>query len=157
MSESTDSEHRPLQTEERGEGIPGDDLRTLTNQASRIAEAAAATQQVLVESMTVDKRVARNQHRRQLALIAVLCLFIGFLSYRSVFVVGPILDRQNAAQESLDTLTQFVEEVEADRKQPDPELVAVFTAVFELRQLACATDDPVRIKACAELVAATSP
>jgi hypothetical protein len=130
-----------------------DDIDGLTQASQDVAATSAALNDSIISTTTEQNRVFRTWMKRLIVVNLLLVMAIGTLLYRAVFVTGPILHKLDDQQESLNTLTEFVEKVQADRGDAgvDPQLQKVFIALFETRQIICVIPDPAVQKLCADL------
>jgi hypothetical protein len=129
-----------------------DDIDGLTQASPDLAATTAALNDSIISTTTEQNRVFRKWMKRLIVVNLLLVVTVGLLLYRSVFVNGPILHRLDDQQVSLDKLTSYVEEAEANRGGGgSPELQKVFIAIFETREIICVIPDPEVQKLCADL------
>lgn len=87
---------------------------------------------------------------KEFRILAVLILLGLVVTVIVAFMVLSQSGENNQILQGVDSLVQYVQQVEA-RPDNSGELQEVFDAIFEIRDIVCESEDPVRIQQCSDL------
>lgn len=119
-------------------------IQDLADQAKHMGDRAVALERA--NQKALQTQVSR--WRRTTAYLAVAVAILGVMAIFQLVIAS----ENREILDDVDKLVTFVEEVEAD-DSPDnsAQLQSVFEAVFQIRDVVCASSDPQMREACSQL------